>query len=112
MADLTVETVARTGLNATYVACSAGGDAVLNTGVDCVLVKNGSGSSITVTVVTQDTVDGNAVADRTVVIPAGEERIIGPFRGGVTYNDVDNKVQLTYSAVTSLTIAALRIPAS
>jgi hypothetical protein len=58
--------------------------------------------------VTLSTSDGLAVADRAVAIPAGEERLIGPFPSAI-YDDGNGKVQLTYDAVTSMTIAALRL---
>ena len=48
-----------------------------------------------------------AVADRTVSIPAGEERMVGPFQAA-TYNDSGGLVQLTYDGVTSVTIAIIK----
>ena len=53
------------------------------------------------------TVDGLAVADRTVEVTGTEDRMIGPFPKS-TYNDAAGKVQLSYDAVASLTIAVIR----
>ena len=108
MATLSVQTISRDGLEATYDAAAGGGDEFTNSGDEFIHIKNGDVSAMTLTIVTQATVDGQAVGDRTVAVPAGEERIVGPFPTG-TYNDGTGKVQLTYSAVTSLTIAALKL---
>lgn len=106
MAVLTVQNVVRAGLEATYAAAAAGGDSFPNDGKDTFAhVKNGSGGSIDVTIETPGTVDGLAIADRVVAVPAGEERMIGPFPTA-TYS---NSVGLTYSGVTSLTVAAIRV---
>lgn len=106
MATLTAQTIVRAGLEATYAAAAGGGDEFVNTGVEVLHVKNASVGDITVTVVSQATVDGLAVADRAVVVTAGEERFIGPFPTNV-YNDANQKIQVTYSGVTTLTIAVL-----
>jgi len=107
MATLTAETISRSGLEPTHNAADAGGDEFANTGDEFIHVTNGSGGAITVTIETGGTVDGLAIADRTVSVPAGEERLIGPFPKS-TYDDGDGLVQLTYSAVTSLTVAVLK----
>lgn len=108
MANLSVETIIRNGLNPTFNAAAGGGDEFANTGKEFIHLKNGDGSPMTVTIVTQITVDAQAVGDRAVVVGAGEERIIGPFPSA-EYNDSGGLVQLTYSAVTSLTVAVLKV---
>lgn len=108
MADLTVQDVARTGLNASYSAAASGGDAFGNNGNTFVHVKNGDASSKTVTLASQYSSPpvGTAQSDLSVTIPAGEERMIGPFpQSG--YNDGDSKVQISYDAVTSVTLAVI-----
>ncbi|HRF46994.1 MAG TPA: hypothetical protein PLC98_05145 [Anaerolineales bacterium] len=109
MATLTVQEVARTGLAPSYVAAAGGGDAIPNDGRTMLHIKNGGGSSITLTVVTQATVLGNAVADDAIAVPNGGERMVGPFPPSI-YNDVNQLVQLTYSGVTTVTVAAIRVP--
>lgn len=106
MATLTAQTIIRSGLKPTYGSTASNGDKFENTGNEFVHIKNTDTSSHTVTVATSATVDGLAVADRAVAIPASEERMIGPFPTSV-YNDSDGFVQLTYSSVTSMTIAVL-----
>lgn len=109
MATLTVQEVARTGLAPTYGAAAGGGDAIPNDGRTMLHIKNGGGGAVTLTVVTQATVLGNAVADDTISVPAAGERMVGPFPPAI-YNDVNQLTQLTYSGVTSVTVAAIRVP--
>ncbi len=116
MADLTIQNVVEAGLSATYAAADSGGDAALNVSGDVVLhVKNDDAASKTVTVTAQRSSQvvpdfgDMSKSDIVVSIPAGEDRFIGPFPKGA-YNDGAGKVQVTYSATTSVTIAALRVP--
>ena len=107
MATLTVQDVVRSGLNPSYASAAAGGDDFPNDGKRTFAhVKNGGASAITVTLDITQTVDGQAVTDPTVSIPAGEERMIGPFP--VAYYGAS--VGLSYSDVTSVTVAAIRVP--
>ncbi len=79
-----------------------------NDGKTFIHVKNGGGSPDTVTIVSQNSEDGLAVADRTVVVPAGEERMIGPLLPHV-YNDGDGLVNFTHSFITSVTQAVFSL---
>lgn len=108
MAQLSVQEIDRDGLNPTLSAAAGGGDSWANTGKEFIYINNGDASPVTLTIVTQQTVDGQAVADRTVTIPAGEFRLVGPFPVG-TYNDGNNLCQLTYSGVTSLTLGIVKL---
>lgn len=106
MATIATLTTSRAGAKINQVAANGGGDAFVNTGVELLVIKNADSGAHTVTIVSQSTVDGLAVSDRDVVIPAGEEWVIGPFPTNV-YNDTNNRVQLSYSAVTSVTVAVV-----
>jgi len=106
MATIATQTISRTGLEAAYSAAAAGGDDFVNTGKEFIHIRNASVGDITVTIVTPATVDGLAVADRAVVVTAAEERFIGPFQT-TYYNNSSGKVALTYSGVTTLTLAVL-----
>jgi hypothetical protein len=107
MATLAAQQVVRAGITPAYVAAAGGGDDFVNTGVEIIHIKNGDASPHTITIVTPNLVDGDlAVTDRAVVVPAGGEKMIGPFPTG-TYNDGEGKVSLTYDAVTSVTIAII-----
>lgn len=107
MATYTVQTVTRSGITPTKNAV-ASSDNFVNDGRTVLHVTNGSGGSLTVTIVTPNTSDGLAVADRTVTIPNGEERVIGPFPRTV-YNDGDGKVTVQFSATTSVTCQVLSV---
>lgn len=106
---LSVQQIARSGLEPAYSAANADGHSVVNDGkLTFVHVKNGSGSSINVTIATPGSVDGNAIADKVVAVPAGEERIIGPFPTS-WYNQSDGTVHVDFSAVTAVTCGAFKI---
>jgi hypothetical protein len=109
--SLTVYQVARTGVKPVYVAAGAGGalgDSIANDGRVILNVKNGAGAPITVTIQTPGTVDGLAIAEQIVTVTNAEERWIGPFPPNI-YNQADNCIYVDYSAVTTITVAALRI---
>jgi len=89
-------------------AAAAGGDDFVNDGKKLLLIEhtNGVGSDVDLTVTTTKTVDGEAVADKTITIPAGERHLIGPFPTTV-YNDGDAKVALAYEDHTDIEVAII-----
>lgn len=98
--------VAMTAANADGHSIAGGGDAIL-------LVKNDGAGSINVTIQTAAQMDGLDVADQVVAVAAGVQKAIGPFRP-TTYDRASGatdagKVYVDFSAVTSLTVAALGI---
>lgn len=117
MATLTVQDLVKSGgLEATYAAAAVGGDVMPNDGRTLLHVKNGSGGNITVTaaaVITSvdlgPTYGPYTRANVAVQVDAGEERFIGPFPQQA-FNNASGQVAMTYSGVTSLTVAALRVP--
>jgi hypothetical protein len=112
MANLSTQTITRAGIGPTYAAAAGGGD-TFTPDVDTFShVKNGSGSPITVTVVTPrtDQESGQAIADVTVSVPATTgERMIGPFPHNSFADPTDGLADITYSGVTSLTVAVLKV---
>lgn len=111
MATLSVQTIVETGLETTYANAAGGGDTFPNTGQEFIHVINGSGGDITVTVAASQTNASNGAyglltkSNAAVVVTAGEERMIGPFPPGA----YGNTGTITYSGVTSLTIAVLTV---
>lgn len=105
MALLTTQQMSSAGVAITLAAAAGGGDtADISSGHTFLWVKNGGGGSITVTLTTPGTVDGDlAVSDRTVTVANGAERMIGPLNPSV-YGGV---VSVGYSGVTSVTVAAV-----
>lgn len=107
MATLTTQVVSDTGLEATYDTAAAGGDQCA-TGTGVLLhVKNADASSHTVTLASPQVHRGDlAVDNRDVIVPAGEDRFIAVpdfYRGS------DGLCSITYDAVTSVTVAVLRV---
>lgn len=107
MAILTTQQVQITGTAATYAAASAGGDKI-DPGDHALHVKNASAAAVTVTVVTPGTVQGQPIGDVPVSVPAGGERFIGPFPKR-DFAGADGLVDVTYSAVASVTVAVVRV---
>lgn len=112
MAVLTVQDAAIAGLAETFAAAAGGGDSFANNGLCLLHIKNASGAPITVTV---DDPGSPAPAGATqfnpdvaVIVPAAGERLIGPFPP-FRFNDSNGRVNLTYSGVTTLTVAVVRI---
>lgn len=110
MATLSVQTITAAGLDPTYAAAAGGGDKVLPGPTTFLHVINGGGSSITVTVATP----GNfyaAVAnpDLTVTVGASGESMI-PIPATPFGDPADSGLAaISYSGVTTVTVAALRI---
>lgn len=109
MATLSVQAVPHAGLSPTYAAATAGGDAAI-TGTGLVLhVKNGDTVAHTVTLVTPGTVDGLAVTDRAVTVAgSGGDQYIPLL--DLYRNPSTGLASITYDAVTSVTVAVLRVP--
>lgn len=109
MATLTVQTTARTGLDVAGASADAAGDEWANTGEQVVLIKNGSGSGITVTLDFKATPDGAVVTDPTVSIGAGATKVIGPFSPAYYNDSTTGRAKVTCSAVTSVTIIVFKL---
>lgn len=114
MAALTAQSITEAGVDATYSAADSEGDTFANTSEARTFlhVKNGDSSSHTVTVTAVDASEdfagwGTMTKSNSVVpVPAGEDRFIGPF----PIRAFGNNPAVTYSAVTSVTVAALKVP--
>lgn len=107
MATIAVTQISTAGVAPpTFVAAAGGGDQFANNGKTLFEAKNASGSPITVTFVRQKACDQGTVHTTTVSVPATTgDRICGPFDPAL-FNDANGFCQVTYSAVTSLTVAA------
>jgi len=112
MATLTAQKITDTGKIGVSVSATAGGDEFLNTGLEFVHLQNNHASNSYVVTVTAQVTNihhqqfGTVVKENIVkTITAGADVFIGPFKQAA-FNDANHKVQLTYSAVTSLKVAA------
>ncbi len=108
MATLTAVSPARAANAFSMQAAAAGGDDFVNSGSELLLIEHTDelGSDVDLTIVTQQTVDGEDVADKVITIPAGTLHLLGPFPRAI-YNDGDDKVQLTYSDETDVEVGVL-----
>jgi hypothetical protein len=105
MATVATQKITTTGAALTYSAASGGGDKFTPGPYTYMHAINGGGSPITATLTTPGTVDGLAVADRTVAIPAGESRMVKLptelYKGAQGLGDV------SWSGTTSVTFAVV-----
>lgn len=114
MATLTAQTYDESGTDLTMAAAASGGDQFANTGKEELVIVNNDTASKTVTITAQNTSFedneyGNAVKqNQSVTVSAsGGVAKMGPFPRRA-FNDSNNNVQVTYSAVTSLEIAVVK----
>lgn len=114
MATLTVRTPTEEG-GVTFSAADAGGDVFPNNGKMLFVVHNGGGGSITVTATAQSTATSTpdygplTKANAVTTIAAGATDVIGPFPQ-TAFNNASSQVAISYSAVTSVTVAAIQAP--
>jgi hypothetical protein len=107
MANRQAETVALTGLAATYHPADAAGDTVPVGDHVHLHVKNGSTAAATATITTPGTVSGLAISDLAVSVPAGGDRFIGPLRRDL-FAGAGGVASVAWSATASVTFAVLR----
>lgn len=106
---LSVQQIARAGIVPAYTAGdAANGHQFANNEKTFLHVKNAGVGSITVTLQTPGSVDGLAVADRTVTVANGAEKMIGPFPAAA-YNQSGGLVYVDLSGDTSVTLGAFTI---
>ena len=97
-----------TDLNTGIDGAGAGnGIEFANDGRMFIEVENGATQTI-VTVITQLTVDGQAVADPTFTVPLNEDHLFGPFPPTI-YNNAAGNAQADFSDVTDGTVSVWRL---
>lgn len=109
MAALTTQLVALPSLLPTFAAAAGGGDTAEPGSNNFLVVKNGDSTSKTVTLAVPGSDDfGNALPDLAVTVANGTERYI-PLRHARLINPSTGRVDISYSAVTSVTVAVIRV---
>lgn len=109
MATVSVAAITRDGVALTYATASGGGDKVKPGDRVFLLVKNGSGSELTVTISgAGQTGYGVDNPDKTVTVAAGADKAI-PMLPAYGNPDDGNLAAIGWSSPTSVTFAALRI---
>lgn len=107
MALLAKQSASVVGTTLTMNTAAGGGDTVLVDGAGIyLLVRNGDATSKTVTIVDPGTKFGQANPDIPVTVAAGAQALIGPIPP--EFADSNSLVSITYSAVTSVTVAVFR----
>jgi hypothetical protein len=107
LAALSYQRIKVSGLDVVHAAADAAGDLVPGSDRGFVIVTNGSAGAITVTVKVPGTTEfGLPEPDVTINVPANDVGFIGPMSRNLVNADV-NGVELTYSAVASVTVAAV-----
>jgi hypothetical protein len=108
MAVLTVQQLAQAGTLVVPVAAAVGGDELPIDTKTSLRVVNGSGSSINVTIASQLPAEpGLTPANLVVAVAAGTTREI-LFNPSRPWADTLGRAHATYSAVTTVTVAAVR----
>ena len=109
MATLTTQKITRAGLEATYASAAGGGDSFTPSANTLLHVKNAGAGDITVTIDTPGTAIADvALANPAIVVTLAEERFIGPFPYSY-FAQTDGLADITYSGVTSVTIAVFEL---
>ena len=108
MADLAYTNAAAVGTDLLFAAADVAGDTIPPRDDGVVVVRNGSGAEITVTVVVPGSKYGKARPDITKAVAAGAFAVFGPFPTDLA-DPADHLVDISYSAVTTVTVAAIRI---
>jgi hypothetical protein len=104
MADLAVQTPTLSGVTVSYVSAAGGGDRFTNNGTTFLYFKS-TGAAISVTANSVTACDQGFDHDITVQITSTGETVVGPFPTA-RFNSADGKVDLTYTGVTGVTVAA------
>jgi hypothetical protein len=106
-AVLAVNRIPDVGVVMALTAANAGGDSFPNTGGggEYVHIKAGA-TPVTVTFVAQGNCSQGFLHNRSVTVAANTERKIGGFQDIKRWNDANNRVQMTYDQVATITIGA------
>lgn len=112
MAALTPITISRAKVELALAAAAAGGDTFVNDGATFFAVKNAGAGEATVTFTVTATYIGLTISNVAVAVTNdSKEYLIGPFPQAA-FNDSTGKVAVTYSGVTSVTVAAVKLPST
>ncbi len=97
-----------TGASLPYNNAHVDGNSFANDGYVAVHIKNGSAAAVTATFQTPAKVGGVNIEEVQISIPAGGDRLVGPFVPSV-FNQSTGEVFVDFSAQTNVTFAVIRI---
>lgn len=104
--DLLVQKFSEVGLTPAFSAAAATGDTFTNNGSTYLFVKNQDAAAMNVTVESATKCSQGFDHDLVVAVAAGTTEQIGPLPAN-RFNDAQGKVSVSYSAVTSVTVAVV-----
>ena len=105
--ELTVQSMTSAGVEVTFTAANADGNYFTNDGRTFIWIKNGDESDHNIIIDSPTSCNYGFTHDVTVEVTTGEDRLIGVF-DTARFNDSNGRVNVTYSAVTSVTIAVVK----
>lgn len=112
MATLSTQVVTRAGIVPSYAAAAGGGDAMAVGSGMFLHIKNGGGASITVSLAIPSGASGwsNVAYGVTAVSVANaSEKMIGPVQAPIYADPTTGLCTITYTGVTSVTVAAINL---
>lgn len=111
-APIIPQVLSRDGAIITAEAANEDGHTIPNSGRMWIHFLNGSASACEVTVATPGTVDGLAIDELVVDVPAGEDWFIGPFPPDIynTEKGVTDEITVTVEDHEDMTLAAFILP--
>jgi len=111
MALLTVQEPTLAGITPTYAAADVAGDTFAYSGGNVVIhIKNTNAAQRVATILTPGTVEGVAIADPTVTIPATTgDKMIKLNAPGNLFVAATGLISITYDAVTNVTIGVFKV---
>lgn len=111
MATLTVQEPTLAGITPSYASADVAGDTFVYAGGDVLVhIKNTNASQRIATIVTPGTIEGVAIADPTVTIPATTgDKMIKLHQPGNLFVAATGLVSITYDAVTGVMIGIFKI---
>lgn len=106
---ITAQPVGSAGLDPVYEAANVDGNSFRLSSGTALHVKNGSAGVVNVTIPTPMTVDGLAVAERSIAVPAGDDRMVA-LGSTKAYVQPGGVAHVNYDVVASVTVAVLTVP--
>ncbi len=108
MAVLAVQQGTLAGAAFTLANAAEAGDSFVNDGRTYFLAENGGAGEVTVTIASETQCSFGYDHNVTVTIAASAKKLVGPFDPR-RFNDANGKIAVTYSGVTSVQVAAIRM---
>lgn len=108
MGVLGAQTIVKEGLVPVFDSPEAGGDVFFNNGLYILVVRNTSGTSKTITLASAENCSQGVNHPLVVTVGAGETVYISNL-AQERFNDQNDRVSISYSAVDGLEVAVLKI---